>query len=503
MAFEYDIFLSYTEKDNEKLSGYDAGWVDNFKKFLDTLISQLLQHHPKIITSQDVTEAGFNPFEKACVVIYLVSPDYITSGEFIKEADYLRLLMNNPTNMRIDGKLRMFKASKSFVEPEKYHPLLRELVSYDLFMYDPFTGMMKEFNAFFGQDAEKTYWMRLVDLAYDIYKVISYNQPQLVNTDYKHKSSESMPDECIYLAETGNDLLIQKNIIRRELERHGYHVLPDKVLAVDAPETIDTIKADLDKCKLSIHLMGESFVAEEFEQREEVRLMKLQNQIAVEYSNNTNKKGAAPFRRLIWIPQEINFIDDKQQLLMDSFISSTESMNGAEVLKIPIEEFKSLIKRELATIKDEKGHSYFIPGADLSSNSGKNIYVIVDAIDMSKCQPVVSHLKQNGFDVLLPMFEGDIMEVRSVHRNNLNACDSCLIFSDQVSEQWLKSKVLDILKAPGFGRKKDMIGKAIYLSSDKTIDSEYYKKYNFSIMRGNAGAFEKDLIHPFLKQITV
>lgn len=500
MAFEYDIFLSYTSTDNEKLSGNDVGWVDNFKKFLDTLISQLLQHHPKIITSQEVP-AGFNPYEKACVVIYLVSPDYITSGEFIKEAEYLRMLMSNPINMRIDGKLRMFKASKSFVEPEKYHPLLRELVSYDLFMYDPFTGMMKEFNAFFGQDAEKTYWMRLVDLAYDIYKVIYYNQPQAINSDYKHKSSESMPDECIYLAETGNDLLIQKNIIRRELERHGYHVLPDKVLSVGAADTIDTIKSDLEKCKLSIHLIGESFINDEFENREEVRLMKLQNQIAVDYSNA--KKGSSPFRRLIWIPQDINFVDDKQSLLMEAFVSSTESMNGAEVLKIPIEEFKSLIKRELAALKDDKGYSYFIPEADLSSNSGKNIYVIVDAVDLGKCQPIVNHLKQNGFDVLLPMFEGDIMEVRSIHRNNLNACDSCLIFSDQVSEQWLKSKVLDILKAPGFGRKKNMIGKAIYLATDKTIDSEYYKKYNFSIIRGKEGSFEKDLIHPFLKQITV
>lgn len=500
MAFEYDIFLSYTSTDNEKLPGYDSGWVDNFKKFLDTLISQLLQHHPKIITSQDV-KPGFNPFEKACVVIYLVSPEYIVSGEFSKEAEYLRLLVNNASQMRIDGKLRMFKASKSFVEPEKYHPLLRELVSYDLFMYDPFTGMMKEFNAFFGQDAEKTYWMRLVDLAYDIYKVICYNQAQSLNADVKQKAIESMPDECIYLAETGNDLLIQKNIIRRELERHGYHVLPDKVLSVQAADTVATIKSDLDKCKLSIHLMGESFVDETFDSREEVELMKLQNQIAVEYSNT--KKGNAPFRRLIWIPQDINFADDKQQLLMESFITSTESMNGAEVLKIPIEEFKSLIKRELATIKDEKGQGYIIPDAALASDSGKNIYVIVDAIDMSQCQPVVNHLKQNGFDVLLPMFEGDIMEVRASHRNNLNACDSCLIFSDKVSEQWIKSKVLDILKAPGFGRKKEMSGKAIYLTTDKAIDSEYYKKYNFSIFRSNAGDFEKEIIHPFLKQITV
>jgi len=501
MAFEYDIFLSYTEKDNTTILGDESGWVDNFKKFLDTLISQLLHHHPKIITSQDVKDQSFNPFEKACVVIYLVSPEYIGSGEFIKEAEYLRRLMNNPQDMRIDGKLRMFKASKSFVEADKYHPLLRELISYDLFMYDPFTGMMKEFSAFFGQDAEKTYWMRLVDLAYDIYKVIYYNQSLAHSPDSKRKSSESMPDECIYLADTGNDLLIQKNIIRRELERHGYRVLPEQLISADSSDTQERIKADLAKCRLSIHLIGESYTEESMSDREEVRLMKLENQVAIEYSNT--KKSGAPFRRLIWIPQDINFADDKQQILMDTFISDTESMTGAEVLKIPIEEFKSLIKRELATIKDDKGHTYFIPDADLSSDNGRNIYVIVDSIDIEKCQPIVSYLKKNGYDVLLPMFEGDIMEVRSKHRANLNACDSCIIFSDQVSEQWIKSKVLDILKAPGFGRKKNMNGKAIYITNDKPIDQEYYERYHFSVIRNTSGRFEENMMHPFLKTLTV
>jgi len=501
MAFEYDIFLSYTEKDNEKIPGYDAGWVDNFKKFLDTLISQLLHHHPKIITSKDIQDQTFDPFEKACVVIYLVSPEYISSGEFIKEAGYLRRLMNNPQEMRIDGKLRMFKASKAFVEADKYHPLLRELISYDLFMYDPFTGMMKEFNAFFGQDAEKTYWMRLVDLAYDIYKVIYYNQSMAHSPDLKHKSSDSMPDECVYLADTGNDLLIQKNIVRRELERHGYRVLPEQFLSSEVAETSDRIKSDLSKCRLSIHLIGESFTDDNLEDREEVRLMKLENQIAIDHSNA--KKNGTPFRRLIWIPQDINYIDDKQQILMDTFISDTESMNGAEVLKIPIEEFKSLIKRELASIKDEKGHTYFIPDADLSSDSGKNIYVIVDAVDIGKCQPIVNYLKKSGYDVLLPMFEGDIMEVRSKHRANLNACDSCLIFSDLVSEQWIKSKVLDILKAPGFGRKKNMNGKAIYITNDKPVDQEYYERYHFSVVRNTSGVFDEDTLYPFLKTLTV
>ena len=501
MAYAYDVFLSYSEKDNEVLPGYDTGWVDTFKKFLTTLIGQLLQHEPKIITNHEVLDQNFNPLEKACVIIYLVSESYVLSDEFSKETKLLGLISNQKSMIRIDGKLRVFKVSKSYVAPEKFPPFIKELVSYDLFMYDPFTGVMKEFDMFFGQDAEKTYWMRLVDLSYDIYNVINYNQNHKLHLDQKQKKVSTLPEECIYLAETGNDLLIQKNIIRRELERHGYRVLPDNHLSTADADAIEIINADLHKCKLSIHLIGKYFVDENASYKEDVQLMKLQNQLAALYS--MNKKEDKSFKRLLWLPDTMGYTDENQHSSMNALISNSDFMYGADILKNSIEEFKSLIKRELSSMREFDTPSYIVAESKLTANIGKNIYLIVDAMDVAKIQPIVNYLKKNSFDVLIPLFEGDIMEMRAVHRANIEASDACLIFSDAVSEQWIKSKVLDIVKAPGLGKVKKQLLKGIVISSEKEIPDSYFKQYEFSVLHANEGSFNPDLLQNFIKQTAI
>jgi hypothetical protein len=498
MAFEYDIYLSYSEKDNKILPGYDSGWVDTFKKFLITLIGQLLQHEPKIITSHEVAGKDFNPLEQACVVIYLVSEEFVQSDQFFKETNALRLYLNESSSMRIDGKLRMFKVSKSNIQSENLPPILKELISYDLFMYDPFTGIMKEFDVFFGQDAEKTYWMRLIDLVYDMYKVIYYNQNQSL-LDLKQKAIHTLPEECVYLAETGNDLLVQKNIIRRELERHGYRVLPDQYLSVFDPEITNHIIADLNRCKLSIHLVGENFADEEVSDKKEVQLMKLQNQLAAQHSMHVKKNDT--FKRLLWLPEHIIFTNEAHQLLMHTLIQNADFIYGAEVLKNSIEEFKLQIKRELAAIKQKNVSAYVVSDSALTADAGKNIYLVVDAIDLNQSQAIVTYLKQNGFDVLLPLFEGDIMEVRAKHRSNLEVSNACVIFSDQVSDQWVKSNMLDIVKAPGFGKVKKDLLKAVYFSSENTIPQSYFDTFYFSVLETHAGTIPNANFNTFLNQI--
>jgi len=47
-------------------------------------------------------------------------------------------------------------------------PRLRDLIGYEMYQLDTETGLQKEYSDFFSQEAEKQYWMKLVDLAYDI-----------------------------------------------------------------------------------------------------------------------------------------------------------------------------------------------------------------------------------------------------------------------------------------------------------------------------------------------
>ena len=46
------------------------------------------------------------------------------------------------------------------------------------------------------------------------------------------------------------------------------------------------------------------------------------------------------------------------------------------------------------------------------------------------------------------------------HQDNLKFCDGVLIFFGAASGQWVEMKLMDLLKAPGYGRTKPLTAKA-------------------------------------------
>src|SRR5690606_2369456 len=129
---------------------------------------------------------------------------------------------------------------------------------YDFYQIDALTGEPQEFKRFFGNEAERSYWMKMVDMAYDIYQIQGkLIEAGAVKTDDSGKDIGK--DKTIYLANSGVDMIIQRDIIKRELFRHGYRVLPDQSLPKEVHALEAMIKQDLDKCCLSIHLVGEDY----------------------------------------------------------------------------------------------------------------------------------------------------------------------------------------------------------------------------------------------------
>jgi hypothetical protein len=52
---------------------------------------------------------------------------------------------------------------------------------------------------------------------------------------------------------------VQRNIIKRELQRHGYIVLPKNTLPTNVKDVEREAKRDLEECSLSIHLIGSAY----------------------------------------------------------------------------------------------------------------------------------------------------------------------------------------------------------------------------------------------------
>ncbi len=481
MAFEIDVLITFSSNDNQ--SETDHGWVTDFKHFLGLMLVQILGNKPNImLKSEHDTITGGN-LNKVAVLVPLLSPAFMASGECLDNVESFFGTIKNSEARRV------FKVLKRPVSIEEQPQKLRNLIGYELFEVSDDNGEIKDYTDFFSPEAERNFWMKMVDLAYDI----SESLLALNNTDKKSRIKSLSERRTIYLAETGYDLSIQRNIIKRELQRHGYKVLPDQTLPQEYEALKNEIEKELSESSLSIHLIGSSYG--EIPAGSDKSVVDIQNQLAAQRSNQVKDK--TKFSRLIWISNQLNQASERQIAFIENIKRDMASSEGTEILQTPLEDFKNIIREELIEVGIDKR----LGKAELKSENGKpSIYVLHDRVDAKEVEPLKNYIEKAGYKVLIPAFEGELLELRQQHINNLRNFDAAIIYQGKVNNQWVRMKLLDLLKAPGFGRRKPISGKAIFSNKEDKLDISAYKNYNVSLLSGDEkGAIES--LKGFLEEI--
>jgi hypothetical protein len=461
MKFEIDVLITFADKDNASTSKVEDGWVNNFKRFLELMLYQVLGEKPKVVLKSEFDSVTAASLEGVGVLVPILSHDFITSGQCLDIVEsFVKKVGDGSTPSR------MFKVLKAPLTLQEQPGRLRDLIAYEMYQLDVESGLMKEYVDFFSPEAEKQYWMKMVDLAYDIHESLMLLKDGAskaeVKSIYKRKT--------IYLAETSHDLSIQRNIIKRELQRYGYIVLPKHTL----PQTVAAVEAvvakDLEDCSYSIHLIGNSYG--EIPEGGEKSVVDIQNEYAAKESS-TKRGRKEDFTRLIWISANMRNISDKQKSFIEALKRDTEAQEGTEILQTPLEDFKNIMREELVEAHDRKG------GNDVR---GKSIYLLHDRVDQNEVRPYKELIEKSGFQVISPAFTGELLDVRNDHINNLRNLDGAVIFKGKVNDQWVRMKVLDLLKAPGFGRNKPIQGKALLTMDGSMLDN--YKDQNMTLISG-------------------
>src|SRR5439155_6963561 len=148
---------------------------------------------------------------------------------------------------------RVLKVLKTPVPLEQHPPELQNMLGYEFFRLEE-DGRLTEFSKMFGPDAETDFWVMLNELAYDVVQLIG-----VLNGNATIRSTPKTAGQTVYLATTTGDLKEQRERIKRDLEQHGHLVLPDRPLPMDAAELRAAVRADLERCSLSIHMFGRAF----------------------------------------------------------------------------------------------------------------------------------------------------------------------------------------------------------------------------------------------------
>ncbi len=497
MNFEYDILLTYDENDDAQIEGGERGWVTNFERFLKTLSSQISKNELQISTIKhdDLTT---EVVERAAVVLTVISPNSVKNKLYVHEIkDFVDTSINKNV-LFVEGSARIFKIVKFPADIDSKIPELENIIPYDFYQIDPLTGEPQEFKRFFGTDAERGYWLKMVDLAYDIIHVIG----AIKGKGTLEGKAQVEKEKTVYLASTGVDMVIQRDIIKRELLRHGYRVLPEHSLPKEVKLLEQMVREDLAKCRLSIHLVGEDYGYKP--KGSDLSIVDIQNRMAGDHTlevieKNNKSRDKELFSRLIWLSPDLKNVSERQKIFVEDLKGDAASLDEAEVLQITLQEFKSIIREELVTggrfkTKTED-HEYTVKEEE------NLIYLMCDKLDMENSKPLLSYLEGKGFGVVSPVYEGDLVDIRYIHQENLRRCDASIIYYGQASEEWIRTKLQDLLKAPGFGRNKPFKVKAVYVDGKKeALNLQQFERNNAMVL-GDNGGFKPEYVDPFLEKL--
>ena len=462
MALDVDILIIFADRDNEPSANGDTAWVSQFRTFLEFMLTQVLSEKPKILLKGEYDTMTAPNLDNVATLVPILSRDFIQSTTCLEHLSKFDKATNKDAQ-------RIFKVVKHPV-PHREHPeILRQHIGYDLYQLDPDSDEVKEYSSYFSAEAERQYWMGIVDLSYDIAEALlglKQSSPEL--------GVKSLFDpKTVYLAEVGHDLSVQRNIIRRELQRNGYTVLPTQTLPSAVSEIERTVRRDLENCSMSIHLIGNNYgnILEDGSRS----VTDLQHTLAAEKSQEASRKSAT-FQRLIWISPNLSHTSERQKSFIETIKRDVELQEGAEILETPLEDFKNIIREELLESIERKA---------VKETGGRAIYLLYDEGDHDDVETYVDVIKKSGFNVLIPAFKGELLEQRIKHMENLRALDAAIIFKGKTNDQWVRMKALDIMKAAGFGRKKPIVAKAILAPANEVLNRQAFDGQNFRFIDGD------------------
>jgi TIR domain-containing protein len=489
MNFESDAFISYAHLDNVELIEGHKGWVSNLHRALEVRLAQLLGKEPqiwrdpKLQGNDSFADTLVGRLRRVAALVPVISPRYVKSEWTRKELSEFWQAAQKQGGVRFHDKVRIFKVLKTPIPLDMHPPELQALLGYEFFKIDPETGRVRELDEVFGADAQRDFWLKLDDLAHDICCLLeSLEHPECAT------SSESS-GEAVFLAETTSDLREQYEALRRDLQQHGYVVFPGRPLPSVASEVKAAVSEDLAKCQLSITLIGKnySFVPEGGMES----LLEIQNELAIE----RGKKGN--FSRLLWIPPGLQVDDERQRKLIGQLRMDPRLLEGADLLETLLEDLRTVIHGRLKRAPAPTQQTSAPPS---ERGNPARLYVLYDRQDTEAASSWVKYLFEQGFEVMRPVFEGDEAEIREYHDENLRTCDGVLIFYGSANECWLRRKLREVQKSPGYGRTKPAPVVGISLAPPKTADKESFRTHEAMVIPQFDG-FSPDALRQFVSSL--
>ena len=369
-------------------------------------------------------------------------------------------------------KARVFKVLKQPVPLDRTPPELRAILGYEFFSTDPETGKVHELDEVFGPEAQRDFWLRLDDLAHDLVALleaieedaqlapfvpdemqqnVSANasgrrrtQPRSVSARRRPAARAPASKATVYLAETTSDVREQREALRRDLQQQGFRVAPRATDPARAETTrIAAIREDLAQSRLAVHLLGRHYGVVPEGATHSIAEM--------QYELSSERAGQARFSRLLWIPPGPAGRRCRARRRCSMRCASIRA--SARTPTCSRHRSRICARRSSTGSRAMRRHRRL---GRCRHRQRSQVYFIADQRDAERLAPWSDALFGEHLEIIHPIFEGDEAEIREFHEETLSTCDACVIFYGSGNELWLRRKLREIQKSPGYGRTKPL-----------------------------------------------
>jgi hypothetical protein len=512
-TFLDDVFISYCHLDNELLDEQGKGWVDNFHKQFEAVLTEVrgqrstVWRDSRLPGNVDFTDVLAERIQKTAALISIISPGYLQSDWCMAELREFCRLADQTGGLLTGGGLRVFKVLKTYIPFEQHPSEFRKQPGYEFYKKDKMTGTPVKFRQEpEGPNCDPQYWLRLDVLAREVIKVLDIIKPLSRTTSVASGLSQaevmttpsaaaasiasgSSPSKgTIYLAQTIWDLNDERDQIKRELEDRGYATLPDRELSpYILPNYEDAVRECVGRAKLSVHLIGDKYGL--IPEGASHSIIHMQNEIAAERSRNE------AFSRLLWLPVGLKPHEPQQEQFIEQLKTNSEMQQGAELLQTPLEELKTIIQKRLSS----NGKKPEAP----PGKSAPKIYLICDRRDGEDVAPLIDYLDSKKYEVLLPILDegADETQAFEIHNNNLKECDAVLIYYGNAQQLWFEYKWRELKKLVGLNRKNPLTMEAIYVAPPKTLHKQLFKNPAAAVIKEFGNFAPSTALDDFLARV--
>lgn len=427
--------LIYVSSKNKDIDEAIKLWIENFKYILETSLSQVLKR------------------KAHCEKKY-------EEEEIVNSKVYLQVNLYNNTESIVQKRSDIDNANIIYINCSNELAVDPRSKYYNF--YDSQSNKIDDLTSNI-QNIKNSVWIKISDLSFEIRNKLKTNK------DKEQKTS----NKTIFFAETSPDQNKNRDYLIREFRHRGYGILPLGQMSNDMLNFSEEVQKCMSDSIISIHLVGNHYAP--LLNNIEVSKVELQNDIFSEVIATTNKD----LTRLVLISPGIKPRSEKQKKYIESFKRNIELHKNTEIIQTPLEDFKTIILKRIDPQLSETEEKII----NSSSVPNKSIYLIKDKTEIKGFDTIQKAIQDAGFDVIETKWRSNKIELIKQHQWNLVNSDGVIISYNSNNIQWLNSKLTDIVKSPGIGRKKPFKFKILFTNSN--IDNLNIRISDLEIINSN------------------